>query len=89
MNSNRNSKCLTCSLGKLNIYVQPGNYQSRSGFDNLNTIDTDMLKQQLTALTFRETLCYGIINKTPYFHKECYPENGDDISQCTDANQSN
>lgn len=89
MNSNRNLKCLTWSLGELNIWVQPGNYQSRSGFDNLNTIDTDMLKEQLTALTFWETLYYGIINKTLYFYEEFYLENGDDISQCIDANQSN
>jgi len=55
----------------------------------LNAIVTDILKQQLTALTFWVTLCSRIINKTPYFYKGYYPENGDDTSQGRDVNQSN
>lgn len=87
MSSKRNSKFLTQSTDELHICANPGNYQSRPCFDSLNTIDTDMLKKQLMGLPFWETLCYRIINKPPYFYKECCPE--DDISQYIDANQSN
>lgn len=87
MSSKRNSKFLIQSTDELHICANLGNYQSRSGFDSLNAINTDMLKQQLMGLSCWETLCYRIINRLPYFYKECHPE--DDISQCIDANQSN
>lgn len=87
MNSKNNSKFLTQNADELHVCANPGNYQTKSGFDNLNTIDTDMLKQKLMGLSCWETLFCRIINKPPYFYKECHPE--DDISQCIDANQSN
>lgn len=87
MSSKRNSNFLIQSTDEFHICANPGNCKSRSSFDSLNTIYTDKLKEQPKGLSCWETLCCRMINKHPYFCKDCHPE--DDISQCIDANQSN